>query len=391
MRFYSLTIVLLICPLTLNTQSSGVPRYQIYGSYSYLSNSFNGVPGTQHGLTGWDASVASPAWRGFRFKIDVSRYSGTNSGAQQRALSIMGGGQYERIFHRERLFAEALFGDVGLNRYWGPNGSPGETASFSTLVGGGIDTPINPHFALRVQGDFRYTNFALVQSTTNPVPYRIQGLPQGFGSFSTGLVWTPGLSKPRDPEHEGSEYPVESELTYEDLNSFGHFHIFAITWWSYLHVAGVEYDRHSWGNFIGARVDYVAEFLPVVILNQPSKTDVWGNPLTTAHENVPGIGFSPIGLRMIWRDGKAWKPYYVIKPGAMVFTQKVLSQYASYQVFSLQQSIGIQFRVHDRWDIRTGLGDLHFSNAFMVPSNPGIDEMTYNLALTYQLRKRPPR
>jgi hypothetical protein len=394
MRFYSL-VILLICPLILNAQSSvfspnaqpgEIPRYQIYGGYSYLSNSFNGVPGARSGLAGWDASLAFPAWRGLRFKVDVAHYSGTNSGAQQNALSIMGGFQYERTFHRERLFVESLFGDVGLNRYWGPNGSPGETASFSTLLGGGVDTPINSHVALRVQGDWRHTNFALTQSTTL-IPYRLPGEPQSFGSFSAGMVWMPKLGSPQN--REPSEYPVPSELTFEDLNSFGHYHVFAVTWWSYLHVAGVEYDRHSWGKLLGSQVDYAAEFLPVVLLSQPSKTDIWGNPLTTAHETVPGVGLSPIGVRLMWREGRAWKPYYLIKAGGILYSQKVLSQYASYFVFSLQQSVGIQFRVNDRWDVRTGVGDFHFSNAFIVPSNPGIDEMTYSVALTRQFGKQP--
>lgn len=396
MRFYSLTVILLICLHILNAQSSvvssnaqpsEVPRYQFYGGYSYLSNSFNGIPGAQRGLAGWDASLAFPAWRGLRFKVDVSHYSGTNSGAQQSALSIMGGGQYERTFHRERLFAEALFGDVGLNRYWGPNGSPGETASFSTLLGGGVDTLINSHVALRVQGDWRHTNFALIQSTSWTVPYRLPGQPQNFGSFSAGMVWTPELNS---SHHEPSEYPVQSELTSEYLGSFGHYHVFAVSWWSYLHAVGVEYDRHSWGKLLGSRVDYAAEFLPAVLLSQPSKTDVWGNPLTAAHETVPGIGLSPIGVRMMWRDGKAWKPFYLIKAGEILYSQKVLSQYASYFVFSLQQDVGIQFRLNDRWDVRTGVGDFHFSNAFIVPSNPGIDEMTYSVAITRQLGKRLP-
>lgn len=386
MRYFPLTLALFVCPLILNAQSNGVPRYQIYGGYSYLSNSFNGVPGAQHGLIGWDASLAFPAWHGLRFKVDVARYTGTNSGAQQQALSIMGGGQYERTFHRERLFAEALFGEVGLNQNWGPNGSTGETASFSTLAGGGVDTPINPHFAVRVHGDFRYTNFALTEPNTL-APYRIPGLPEFFASFSTGLVWTPRLSSPDNSEHEYSA--PESELTFEDLNSFGHYEIFAMTKWSYLHVAGVEYDRHSWGNFIGARMDYVAEVLPMVILVQPRNTDFWGNRINRQLETVPGIGLSPIGLRMMWRDGKAWKPYYTIKTGVMGFTHKALSHYASYQVFSLQQSIGMQFHIHDRWDLRTGIGDFHFSNAFMVPSNPGIDEMTYTAGLTCRLGRRP--
>jgi hypothetical protein len=68
--------------------------------------------------------------------------------------------------------------------------------------------------------------------------------------------------------------------------------------------------------------------------------------------------------------------------------QKALSIDASYLNFSLQQSIGVQFRLADRWDFRAGIADFHFSNGFMVPNNPGIDEMTYTGAGVYHLKVR---
>lgn len=178
---------------------------------------------------------------------------------------------------------------------------------------------------------------------------------------------------------------IQSELVFEGLGSFGHYHIFAYSWWSYLDVGGIEYDRHSWGNFAGARLDYVAEVLPVAILRQPAKTDVFGDPLSNAHKVNPGLGISPVGLRILWRDGKNWKPYYSIKGGVIAFKDKALSEYSSYVDFTLQQSIGVQFRITPRWDVRMALTDFHFSNGFMVPSNPGVDEAMYSGGLCYHL------
>jgi hypothetical protein len=100
---------------------------------------------------------------------------------------------------------------------------------------------------------------------------------------------------------------------------------------------------------------------------------------------VPGINISPIGMRLIWRDGTRFKPYYVIKGGMTVFTQKAFSQYAAYENFSLQQGIGMQFRLTDRWGFRTGFEVFHSSNGFVVPSNPGLDEMSWNAGLSYHL------
>jgi opacity protein-like surface antigen len=181
---------------------------------------------------------------------------------------------------------------------------------------------------------------------------------------------------------------VESEITVQGLRSFGHYHIFANSWWSYLDLCGVEYDRHSWGYGAKARLDYAAEILPVVMLSQPSKTDVWGNPKTKSHEWVPGAGIYPVGLRMMWRSQKDVKPYFVIKGGVIGFSKKALSQYASYQNFSLQLGLGIQFKLTPRWDMRVGYSDFHFSNAFMVPSNPGLDVMAYSGGFSYHLGKR---
>jgi hypothetical protein len=365
--------------------------YEIYGGYSRLSNSFNGVPGSQNPLQGWDASAAFPDWHHVRFKIDVSGFKGTNLNAQQHALFILGGAQYEREFHRERFYAHALFGDVGLNRNWGANGSTGGTASFATEVGGGVDTPVSRHFAIRVDGGLVHTNTALVLSVKDPLPYRIPGLPQNFGRLSAGLVWIPKIEQVRLPspdEVARRREPVEQELAFETANSFGHFHVFAYSWWSKLNVGGIEYDRHSWGRFLGARRDYVAEVLPVNILRMPSKTDVFGDNHSPYKTTVPGIGIAPIGMRLLWRDGKAWRPYYTIKGGMVGYTQKALSQYASYEDFSLQQSIGMLIRMNDRWDLRAGFEDFHFSNGFLVPSNPGIDEMMYQGALVYHLTGR---
>ncbi len=305
----------------------------------------------------------------------------------------MAGGEYEHDVGKERLFAEALFGDVGLNQNWGANGSPGGTASFSALFGGGVETPVSKHLAIRLEGGCQYTDFALYRSLDYKLPYRTPGLPYGFGRFSTGLVWTPHLkfeSGNAGSSNLRERQPVESELSYEEIGSFGHFHLFAGSWWSNFHAAGLEYDRHSWGTLIGARMDYAADVLPVVILTQPSKTSEWGDPLTADREHVAGLAISPVGLRMMWRSEKRIKPYFLTKAGMIGFTQKTLSEYASYGNFTLQESLGIQFKLRDRWDFRAGFLFFHFSNAFIVPSNPGLDSMTYTAGLSYHLGKRDP-
>jgi hypothetical protein len=185
-----------------------------------------------------------------------------------------------------------------------------------------------------------------------------------------------------------SKQPVESDLTVEGLASYGHYKIFASGSSCHLYTGGVEYDRHSWGTLLKARVDYVAEFLPVVLLDAPVTQDIWGSPTTPDHHIVPGVGFSPIGFRMLWRGHKAIKPYLTAKGGMLLFPEKVLSQESTYVNFSLQSAMGVQARLKPRVDLRLGLfSDFHFSNGFIVPVNPGLDVMNANLGITYHLGK----
>jgi hypothetical protein len=184
-----------------------------------------------------------------------------------------------------------------------------------------------------------------------------------------------------------AKQPVESEFIVEGGGSFGHYRIFASSDSSKLYESGVEYDRHSWGKFIGARMDYVAEVLPVVFLFQPVKADVWGDQLAPPKERVPGVGFSPIGFRMMWRSNKLIKPYFIAKGGVLIFDKKALSPDAAYVNLSFQLCIGIQARLTRKLDLRAGYADIHFSNAFVVPSNPGLDVMSYNSGLSYHFGK----
>ena len=186
------------------------------------------------------------------------------------------------------------------------------------------------------------------------------------------------------PEQQGRR----TDLVYEGMVSYGNYRVFGAAENARLYTAGVELDRELWPNVFHTRVDGVVEILPFVLLTQPDKTDIWGNPLTRTRKAVPGAGITPIGFRLLWRDGKQLMPYFEAKGSVFGFTQKALSSQATYENWSFHLTQGVQVKLHGRCDLRLGmLSDLHFSNANIVRSNPALDVMNMDLGLVYHLSR----
>ena len=185
------------------------------------------------------------------------------------------------------------------------------------------------------------------------------------------------------PVHE----PVESEVIVQGLVSYGHYNIFASGRGAHLYSVGVEYDRHSWGQLLHGQMDYVGEVVPVLLLNASKSYNLWGTPTSPDRVIIPGVAILPIGFRLLWRDGKAIKPYMLAKGGMLAFTQKAMAQNGTYENFCLQSAVGMQVRMTERTDLRLGLfSDFHFSNGFIVPINPGLDTMSATMGISYHLR-----
>lgn len=167
--------------------------YQLSGSYSFLSNSPNGVKGARQPLNGFDVDLAMLRWHGLRFKIGTADYRGTNLNAKQDLLFLTGGGEYDhRLGAREVGFVEGLMGNVAINKNWMQNGAAGQTASFLGILGGGVDTPIGHNLAIRVKGDFLYMNLHPALSTQSPYPAYpdlVHGLPNFYVRCGAGVVW----------------------------------------------------------------------------------------------------------------------------------------------------------------------------------------------------------
>ncbi|MFZ3278959.1 MAG: acyloxyacyl hydrolase, partial [Candidatus Sulfotelmatobacter sp.] len=165
---------------------------------------------------------------------------------------------------------------------------------------------------------------------------------------------------------------VQSEISVMGMFPDGDYRLFSATTRCYAWTVRVEYDRNSWGRFLGSQFDYVAEVLPVLILSQPAVSDFWGNAKSPNQVLVPGLSISPFGLRMMWRSNTAIKPYIVGKLGAIAFTRKAFSQSASYANFNVQAAFGVQLRLTKRFDLRVEPFEFfHVSNGYLAASNPG--------------------
>jgi hypothetical protein len=190
-----------------------------------------------------------------------------------------------------------------------------------------------------------------------------------------------------------------SDLFVEGYAAFGSFKFAGGASDALDFTGGIEYDRHSLGSrlnplgmrlgsagrLVKARLDYAAEILPLFLLREPAKADQWGNPLTTARQTLPGLGITPLGMRLLWRSNKAVKPYWSVKLGGVVFTQKALSPTATYANFTIQSSVGTQVRLTPGADLRMGFEFFHFSNAYVNGSNPGLDTLGINFGINYHL------
>ncbi|HEV2483985.1 MAG TPA: acyloxyacyl hydrolase [Terracidiphilus sp.] len=176
----------------------------------------------------------------------------------------------------------------------------------------------------------------------------------------------------------------ESEIAIEGGGSFGNYHLFAYAEDRRVYTSGIEYDRHSWGGFLNARVDYVAEILPVVLLSEPAQYKYDSTALTTAHQLKYGADISPIGVRLLWRRNNAFKPYLISKGGVAYFKERVMSPGDTHLQFVAQFGGGMEQTLARRLELRAGISEFHISNGNISASNPGVDLIYVYSALSYK-------
>ena len=189
-------------------------------------------------------------------------------------------------------------------------------------------------------------------------------------------------------QSESSPTPVKTEIQFEGGSSIGNFHLFGYSDNRRLMPFGFEYDTHIWGGWLGSKVDYVGELLPVVLLDEPATYGTSGKATGTGRKIQYGAGISPIGVRMMWRRPGQFQPYLIGKGGIIYFENRVLSSEGTHLQFSSEFGGGIEKAVTDRIGYRLSYNDFHFSNGDIGRHNPGIDFMYINAAVTFRFAKR---
>jgi hypothetical protein len=108
---------------------------------------------------------------------------GTNLGASQIEHSLLIGPQWSRHAGKETLFVHGLAGIGFINRDAIPydNSSASSNVTFAALAGGGLDTPITPHLAYRIEGDYLRSQYG---SNSD----QIHNLHGNFAHFTTGIM-----------------------------------------------------------------------------------------------------------------------------------------------------------------------------------------------------------
>jgi hypothetical protein len=207
----------------------------------------------------------------------------------------------------------------------------------------------------------------------------------GSGQTSMTLGGNRAITVTPPPAVQTGRSGPAQELTTATMVSYGNYRVFGAAPQANVYAQGIEYDRNTWGYHVKAQIDYVVEFLPVAILSQPRVENFWGGAESPDNVLVPGFGFTPFGFRFLWRRGCRVQPYMMGKAGGIFFAQPALSPASSRLNFNFQGEFGVEVPVSEHLQLRlVPMEYFHVSNGYLMPSNPGMDQLAGKFGLSYR-------
>lgn len=225
----------------------------------------------------------------------------------------------------------------------------------------------------------------LFSSREKPDLYRLSGAVSPV--LLAALMWFAAGSIARSQEPPAARSPAHTDIQIESGYSVGNFHLFAYSDNRHILPIGVELNRRIFGHLFRAKLDYVGEVLPVVLLNEPAKYGADGRALTLARKWQYGAGLAPVGFHMIWRKRGLFQPYGIAKGDLFYFQNRVLSTEGTHLQFGSEIGLGVEKALTKRLGFRAGFSDFHLSNGNIGKRNPGIDFMYFSGTLTCRLGK----
>jgi hypothetical protein len=185
--------------------------------------------------------------------------------------------------------------------------------------------------------------------------------------------------------------PIESDISVIGGHTVGAVQLVAVGQDRQLDLLGVQYARHSWGGLLGARVDYLAEVIPMLLMHEPAQSAPDSTPLTSARRTVYGADIVPIGCRLMWLGHQRLKPYLQGSGGVVYFTDRVISPEGERLNFTAEFGAGAQMTLTDRLGLRAGYSLFHVSNGDRGRRNPGLDTNMIYVAAVFELRPKARR
>jgi hypothetical protein len=123
-------------------------------------------------------------------------------------------------------------------------------------------------------------------------------------------------------------------------------------------------------------VKWVAEVVPVALLNEPTEYYLNAHPLTSgvrAGATTYAGGITPLGMQVNFCNRHRVQPYVDAHGGILYFTRQEPVPNSSQFNFAFNFGTGVQVFTGKRSSLLLGYKYHHISNNETAPQNPGID------------------
>ena len=121
-------------------------------------------------------------------------------------------------------------------------------------------------------------------------------------------------------------------------------------------------------------VKWVAEVVPVALLNEPSEYYFGTNQEPTSYRagaTTYAGGVTPLGMQVNFRNGHRLQPFFDAHGGMLYFTRQEPVPDSSQFNFTFNFGTGLQVFTGERSSLLVGYKYHHISNNNTAPENPG--------------------